>query len=108
MMQTKIIDGKAFAEKLRASIAVRVEKLKRERDIVPGLAVIRVGDDPASEVYVGSKKKMTVEAGMKSFDYPLPESTSEADLLALIAKLNRDPAVNGILVPLPLPAQISA
>ena len=75
---------------------------------MPGLAVVLVGNNPASEVYVGSKKKMTVEAGMKSFDHHLPETVSEAELLALIAKLNADPAVNGILVQLPLPEQIDA
>ncbi|HVG51707.1 MAG TPA: bifunctional methylenetetrahydrofolate dehydrogenase/methenyltetrahydrofolate cyclohydrolase FolD, partial [Xanthobacteraceae bacterium] len=73
-----------------------------------GLAVVLVGKNPASEVYVGSKKKMTVEAGMKSFDYTMPETASEAELLALIDKLNKDPAVNGILVQLPLPEQIDA
>ena len=83
-------------------------RLAREHKVVPGLAVVLVGSNPASEVYVGSKKKMTVEAGMKSFDHHLPETASEAELLALIAKLNADPAVNGILVQLPLPKQIDA
>ena len=107
-MTAKIIDGKQIAADTRAKVAAEVQRLAREHRVVPGLAVVLVGNNPASEVYVGSKKKQTVEAGMRSFDYPLPESTSEAELLALIAKLNADPAVNGILVQLPLPKQIDA
>jgi methylenetetrahydrofolate dehydrogenase (NADP+)/methenyltetrahydrofolate cyclohydrolase len=87
---------------------VEVARLSKAHNVVPGLAVVLVGSNAASEVYVGSKKKMTVEAGMKSFDHRLPETTSEAELLALIAQLNADSAVNGILVQLPLPQQIDA
>ncbi len=107
-MTATVIDGKAIAAETRAQVAVEVARLARDHGVVPGLAVVLVGNNPASEVYVGSKKKMTVEAGMKSFDHHLPEQVSEAELLALIARLNADPAVNGILVQLPLPQQIDA
>src|SRR5262245_38207637 len=107
-MTGAIIDGKAIAAETRTKVAVEVERLARGHTIVPGLAVVLVGNNPASEVYVGSKKKMTVEAGMKSLDHQLPETVSEHDLLALIARLNADPAINGILVQLPLPRQIDA
>ena len=107
-MTAKVIDGKTIAAETRVKVAVEVARLAREHAVVPGLAVVLVGNNPASEVYVSSKKKMTVEAGMKSLDHHLPESVSEADLLALIARLNADPAVNGILVQLPLPRQIDA
>jgi methylenetetrahydrofolate dehydrogenase (NADP+)/methenyltetrahydrofolate cyclohydrolase len=107
-MTATVIDGKAIAAETRAQVAVEVARLTRDHGVVPGLAVVLVGSNPASEVYVGSKKKMTVEAGMKSFDHHLPEQVSEAELLALIARLNADPAVNGILVQLPLPQQIDA
>jgi methylenetetrahydrofolate dehydrogenase (NADP+)/methenyltetrahydrofolate cyclohydrolase len=107
-MTASIIDGKAIAAETRAKVAVEVARLAQTHNVVPGLAVVLVGNNPASEVYVGSKKKMTVEAGMKSFDHHLPEAVSEAELLALIGKLNADPAVNGILVQLPLPRQIDA
>jgi methylenetetrahydrofolate dehydrogenase (NADP+) / methenyltetrahydrofolate cyclohydrolase len=107
-MTAKVIDGKAIAAETRAKVAVEVARLAQQRGIVPGLAVVLVGNNPASEVYVGSKKKMTVEAGMKSFDHHLPETVSEAELLELIGRLNADPAVNGILVQLPLPKQIDA
>jgi methylenetetrahydrofolate dehydrogenase (NADP+)/methenyltetrahydrofolate cyclohydrolase len=107
-MTASVIDGKEIAAQTRAKVANEVARLSREHCVVPGLAVVLVGNNPASEVYVGSKKKMTVEAGMKSFDYHLPETATEAELLALIAKLNADPAVNGILVQLPLPAQIDS
>lgn len=107
-MTATVIDGKAIAAETRAQVAVEVVRLARDHGVVPGLAVVLVGNNPASEVYVGSKKKMTVEAGMKSFDHHLPEQVSEAELLALIARLNADPAVNGILVQLPLPQQIDA
>jgi methylenetetrahydrofolate dehydrogenase (NADP+) / methenyltetrahydrofolate cyclohydrolase len=107
-MTATVIDGKAIAAETRAQVAVEVARLARDHGVVPGLAVVLVGNNPASEVYVGSKKKMTVEAGMKSFDHHLPEEVSEAELLALIARLNADPAVNGILVQLPLPQQIDA
>ncbi|MFZ0116429.1 MAG: bifunctional methylenetetrahydrofolate dehydrogenase/methenyltetrahydrofolate cyclohydrolase FolD [Xanthobacteraceae bacterium] len=107
-MTATVIDGKAIAAETRAKVAVEVARLAQQHAVVPGLAVVLVGNNPASEVYVGSKKKMTVESGMKSFDHHLPETISEAELLELIAKLNADPAVNGILVQLPLPKQIDA
>lgn len=106
MTDTQIIDGKAFAHTLRVDIAARVEKLKRERGITPGLAVILVGNNPASEVYVKNKARQTIEAGMRSFEFTLPETTSQQELLAKIAELNANPEVHGILVQLPLPAQI--
>ena len=105
-MSAKVIDGKAFAAGLRDRIAAEVSRLKRDYGFTPGLAVVLVGEDPASQVYVRSKGKQTVEAGMASFEHKLDASTSQADLLALIARLNRDPAVHGILVQLPLPKQI--
>jgi methylenetetrahydrofolate dehydrogenase (NADP+)/methenyltetrahydrofolate cyclohydrolase len=107
-MSAKIIDGKAIAAELRGRVADEVRRLGEERGLIPGLAVVLVGSNPASEVYVGAKKKMTVEGGMRSFDHRLPETTSEADLLALIARLNADRSVHGILVQLPLPAHIDA
>ena len=94
-MSAKIIDGKAFAEGLRARIAVRVAALKA-KGIVPGLAVILVGEDPASSVYVASKAKQTVEVGMNSYEHRLPAETPQADLLSLIDRLNGDPAVHEI------------
>ena len=107
-MTAHILDGKAFAANLRAQVATHVARLKADHGIVPGLAVVLVGDDPASQVYVRSKGKMTVEVGMQSFEHRLPDTTSEADLLALIASLNADPAVHGILVQLPLPAHLNS
>ena len=101
-MTAAIIDGKAFAAGLRARIGAEVAALA-DRGIKPGLAVVLVGEDPASQVYVRSKGRMTVEVGMASFEHRLPDTTPEAELLALIARLNADPAVNGILVQLPLP-----
>jgi methylenetetrahydrofolate dehydrogenase (NADP+)/methenyltetrahydrofolate cyclohydrolase len=106
MAEAKIIDGKAFAECLRARVARDVAALTTGHGLTPGLAVILVGDNPASRAYVTSKKKATVEAGMRSFERMLAASTSEAALLAEIAQLNADPAVHGILVQLPLPTQI--
>lgn len=102
----EIIDGKAFAAKLREDVRERVAALRSAHDITPGLAVVLVGEDPASQVYVRNKGKQTVEAGMQSFEHRLPADTAESDLLALVAQLNRDPAVHGILVQLPLPPQI--
>ncbi|SCY86576.1 bifunctional methylenetetrahydrofolate dehydrogenase/methenyltetrahydrofolate cyclohydrolase FolD [Paracoccus tibetensis] len=101
-MSAEIIDGKASAARLRARIAEDVRALAA-RGITPGLAVVLVGEDPASEVYVRSKGRMTREVGMTSFEHRLPADTPEDALLALIAQLNADPAVNGILVQLPLP-----
>ncbi|MBY6089632.1 bifunctional methylenetetrahydrofolate dehydrogenase/methenyltetrahydrofolate cyclohydrolase FolD [Maritimibacter alkaliphilus] len=100
------IDGKAFAAGLREKVAAHVARLKSENDLTPGLAVVLVGNDPASEVYVGSKNRQTLEAGMNSYEHRLPEETPEAELLALIDQLNADPAVHGILVQLPLPKHI--
>ncbi len=107
-MTARIIDGKAIAADLRGKVADAVHRLIRDRGITPGLAVVLVGNNPASEVYVGSKMKMTVGSGMRSFDHRLPATTPEAELLALVGRLNADPAVHGILVQLPLPAQIDA
>ncbi len=107
-MSATIIDGKAAAAMLRADIAVEVARFAAATGRSPGLAVVLVGDDPASAVYVRSKGKATVEAGMESFEHRLPADTSEANLLALVDTLNADPAVDGILVQLPLPPQIDA
>src|SRR5437868_1271304 len=107
-MTARIIDGKAIAAELRVRVAAEVARLKREHNLEPGLAVVLVGENPASAVYVRSKGKQTVEAGMKSFDHRLPESVSESELLALVARLNADPAVHGILVQLPLPRQVDS
>jgi len=105
-MSADIIDGKAFAAGLRARVAEHVARLKAEHGLVPGLAVVLVGEDPASQVYVRNKGKQTVEAGMASFEHRLDAATPEAELLALIARLNADPAIHGILVQLPLPGHI--
>jgi methylenetetrahydrofolate dehydrogenase (NADP+)/methenyltetrahydrofolate cyclohydrolase len=107
-MTARIIDGKTIAAELRGRVADAVQGLARDHGLVPGLAVVLVGSDPASEIYVASKTKLTVGSGMRSFDHRLLETTSTAELLALIQKLNADPAVHGILVQLPLPAQIDA
>ncbi len=106
MSDTKIIDGKAFAVGLREKVAVEVAKIKSENGITPGLAVILVGEDPASQVYVRNKGKQTAEAGMESFEFKMPDDTSQADLLTKVEELNDDPRVNGILVQLPLPKHI--
>ncbi|SDF93981.1 bifunctional methylenetetrahydrofolate dehydrogenase/methenyltetrahydrofolate cyclohydrolase FolD [Alloyangia pacifica] len=107
-MSATIIDGKAFAAKVREQVAAHVARLKDEHGITPGLAVVLVGEDPASEVYVRNKGKQTLEAGMNSFEHKLAADTSEADLLALIDQLNTDPAVHGILVQLPLPGHLNS
>ena len=104
-MTALIIDGKAFAARLRTRIAAEVANMA-ERGITPGLAVVLVGEDPESQVYVRSKGRMTREVGMESFEHRLPVDTAQDDLLALVARLNADPAVNGILVQLPLPDHI--
>ena len=101
---SEIIDGKVFAESLRATIAAEVATLS----FTPGLAVVLVGDDPASRVYVANKAKQTVQVGMRSFEYRLAGDTTQAELLALVARLNADPAVHGILVQLPLPKHLNA
>jgi len=104
----KLIDGKAFAEGLRGRIAKAVAELKAGHGFTPGLAVVLVGEDPASKVYVANKAKQTVEVGMNSWEYKLPAETPEAEVLALVEKLNADPAVHGILVQLPLPKHIDS
>ena len=106
MGKTAIIDGKAIAAELRAAVAGQVAALQSEHGLTPGLAVVLVGEDPASQVYVRNKAKQTLEAGMASFDHRLDAATPEAELLALIEKLNADQRVHGILVQLPLPQQI--
>ena len=106
MSDNRIIDGKAFAAGLRERVAVETVRLKANHGIVPGLAAVLVGEDPASQVYIRNKNRQTFEAGMLSLGETLPEDTTQADLLAVIDKLNADPAVNGILVQLPLPSQI--
>ncbi|WDR05562.1 bifunctional methylenetetrahydrofolate dehydrogenase/methenyltetrahydrofolate cyclohydrolase [Devosia rhodophyticola] len=105
-MPAKIINGKTYADGLRARIAGHVERLKHEHGVTPGLAVVIVGHDPGSEIYVSQKAKQTVELGMHSEKYELPENTSEAEVLTLVQKLNADPAIHGILVQSPLPKQI--
>jgi methylenetetrahydrofolate dehydrogenase (NADP+)/methenyltetrahydrofolate cyclohydrolase len=106
MTETKLIDGKAFAEKLLAQVAADVSDLKAKTGRTPGLAVVIVGEDPASQVYVRNKVEKTKAVGMESIHHVLPAETSQADLLALVDKLNKDDGVNGILVQLPLPKQI--
>ncbi len=107
-MSAKIIDGKAFAAKVREQVAAQVARLQAETGLTPGLAVVLVGEDPASQVYVKNKGIQTREVGMNSYEHKLPAETSEADLLALIARLNADPAVHGILVQLPLPGHLDS
>jgi len=108
MGEARIIDGKAFAAELRARIGDAVAGLQSSHGLTPGLAVVLVGEDPASQVYVRNKSKAVAEAGMRAFDHRLDASTSQTDLLTLIGRLNRDPDVHGILVQLPLPDQIDA
>ena len=107
-MTAKVIDGKLFAANVRAQVQVQVAKLREEHGIQPGLAVVLVGEDPASQVYVRNKHASTLEVGMASFEHRLAIDTSEADLLALVQSLNADPAVHGILVQLPLPAHLNS
>jgi methylenetetrahydrofolate dehydrogenase (NADP+)/methenyltetrahydrofolate cyclohydrolase len=106
MVDTRLIDGKAHAAGLRTRVAAAAAELKARHGIVPGLAAVLVGDDPASQIYVGSKGKASREAGLASFEHRLSAAAPEAALLALISELNADDAVDGILVQLPLPAQI--
>jgi methylenetetrahydrofolate dehydrogenase (NADP+)/methenyltetrahydrofolate cyclohydrolase len=103
----RIIDGKAIAADLRAAVAAETRRLTDAHGIVPGLAVVLIGENPASMTYVNSKARALVEVGMRPFDHRLPASTSEAELLGLVEKLNADPAVHGILVQLPLPPHIN-
>ena len=107
-MSAKLIDGKAAAAALRGDVAKEVARFRDAAGRAPGLATVLVGEDPASAVYVRSKGKATLEAGMESFQHKLPADTSEAELLALIDRLNADPAVDGILVQLPLPQHIDS
>ncbi len=107
-MTATIIDGKAFAARIRGQVTDAVARLHDDHGVTPGLAVVLVGEDPASEVYVRSKGRMTVEVSMKSFEHRLAADTTEADLLALVAKLNADPTVHGILVQLPLPGHMDS
>lgn len=102
-MATSIIDGKDYASRLRSKLKIAVNDLKEKHKIVPGLAVVLVGNDPASEIYVRNKGIQTKEAGMNSFEYRLPENTAEDDLLAKVEELNTDKSVNGILVQFPVP-----
>ncbi len=102
-MTATVIDGKVFAAKVRADVARHVTALKADHGITPGLAVVLVGEDPASQVYVRNKHASTIEVGMNSYEHRLPAETGQAEILALVQKLNKDPAVHGILVQLPLP-----
>ena len=106
-MTARIIDGKVIAAELRARVADEVARVQRDHQLTPGLAVVLVGNDPASEVYVRSKHKQTQAAGMASFEHVLPADVAQSELLALIGQLNRDPAVHGILVQLPLPKSLT-
>jgi len=106
-MSASIIDGKAIAAQLRLALTADVARLAAQ-GVQPGLAVVLVGEDPASQVYVRNKARQTVEIGLRSFEHRLPDTTSQAELLALVEQLNADPAVDGILVQLPLPEHIDA
>ncbi|SNT34104.1 bifunctional methylenetetrahydrofolate dehydrogenase/methenyltetrahydrofolate cyclohydrolase FolD [Tropicimonas sediminicola] len=107
-MTAQIIDGKAFAASVREKVAGHVARLKQDHGLTPGLAVVLVGEDPASQVYVRNKGKQTKEAGMLSVEHRLPDTTSEAEILALVETLNADPSIHGILVQLPLPEHVNA
>jgi methylenetetrahydrofolate dehydrogenase (NADP+)/methenyltetrahydrofolate cyclohydrolase len=107
-MTAQVIDGKAIAAQVRAEVKAQVEQLRARFGVQPGLAVVRVGEDPASVIYVRGKIKACAEAGLASFENLLPESTTQAELLAVVDRLNRDPLVHGVLVQLPLPKQIAA
>src|SRR5690349_20386703 len=106
-MTAQIIDGKAIAAKVRAEVAEETRKLKAETGVVPGLTVVRVGDDPASKTYVGGKKKAAEEVGFNGIEHHLPATTTEAEFLAKVKALHADDTVHGILVQLPLPKQIN-
>lgn len=107
-MTAKAIDGKQIAADLRAAIALGVDELEEAHRVTPGLAVVLVGEDPASQVYVRNKGKATLEAGMKSFEHKLPATTTQAELLEIVQRMNADDSVDGILVQLPLPQHIDA
>jgi methylenetetrahydrofolate dehydrogenase (NADP+)/methenyltetrahydrofolate cyclohydrolase len=104
----QIIDGNAIAAKLRRKVAEHVARLQQEHQLTPGLAVVLVGDDPASQVYVNSKTQQAAEVGIKSVDHRLPATTTTAELIALVNKLNAQPDIHGILVQMPLPSQIDS
>ncbi len=106
-MSATVLDGKALAARIRGELKLETARLAAE-GITPGLAVVLVGDDPASQIYVRSKTSACAEAGIKTFDHRLPASTSDGELLGLVASLNTDPGVDGILIQLPLPAGIDA
>ena len=108
MTEARIIDGKKIAGDVRLDVAAEVARLLKEHGVKPGLAVVLVGEDPASKVYVKNKAQQTVECGMNSWEHKLPAETSEADVLALVDKLNNDPNCHGILVQLPLPKHINS
>lgn len=103
-----IIDGKAVAQQVRDEVRVGVERLRNDRGVTPGLGVVLVGDDPASRIYVRNKEKACAEVGIRSVEHLLPASVSEQELLALVGRLNEDPAIHGILVQLPLPDSIAS
>ncbi len=107
-MSAQVIDGKAIAAEVRARVAADVKALEASHDLKPGLAVVLVGEDPASKVYVKNKAAQTVEVGMNSYEYKLPDTTSESEILALVDRLNRNKNVHGILVQLPLPKHVNA
>lgn len=106
-MTATLIDGKAFAAAIRTRVADHISRIREEAGIIPGLAVVLVGEDPASQVYVRNKGKQTVEVGMNSYEYKLPADVSKEELYALLAKLNADPAVHGILCQFPVPDHLS-
>jgi len=106
MTDAHLIDGKAIAADVRATVARQVSALKDSHGLTPGLAVVLVGEDPASQIYVRNKGKQTIAAGMQSFEFKLPADTTQEDLLAQVAALNADPDVHGILVQMPLPGQL--
>lgn len=108
MVDTQLIDGKAFAANLLLGITAEVAALRADYDLQPGLAVVLVGEDPASQVYVRNKARQTVQAGMRSFEHKLSKDTPQPELLKLVAELNADPAVHGILVQLPLPKHLDS
>ena len=107
-MTARIIDGKTIAAELRAAVKIETQRLSVAHGIVPGLAVVLLGDDPASKLYVTSKSRAVLEVGMRPFDHHLPADADEGELLALVQRLNADPAVHGILVQMPLPPRISS
>ncbi|MBV31669.1 MAG: bifunctional methylenetetrahydrofolate dehydrogenase/methenyltetrahydrofolate cyclohydrolase FolD [Rickettsiales bacterium] len=108
MGNAKIIDGKKLADKICNDVSEQADIIQKNHGIQPGLAVVLVGEDPASQIYVKNKGKRTIEVGFRSFEHKLDKKTSEKELLALVTKLNNDKTVNGILVQLPLPEQIDA